>query len=239
MPDKHDGNGNASNKRGNAKSPEARKGGAGAAGAGANAAAGAGGRPDTSQPAIKTGIFIFPDGSRYEGGYKEVEASAVAVTPSPPAVVGAPATAATTQGGASAPAAAAPTAGSDVVIVRHGMGRYSCEESTYEGMWDMDKMAGRGRLTFASGATYDGNFHDNRFSGAGTYTWPDGSSLSGDAWDGNRLAAGTGRFVDAGGQAWVGAFHKGAAPALAPELEMRPFGAAGVGAGVGAGAAAS
>ncbi|KAL2918713.1 spermatogenesis [Polyrhizophydium stewartii] len=142
-----------------------------------------GARPDSAGAQTnqsKTGTYIFKDGSRYEGEYKEIE------------------------GG---------------VIVRSGVGKYTCgtTKSVYIGAWELDKMHGKGRLEFASGAFYDGMWKENQYTGPGTYRWPDSSTFVGE-WLENGMN-GPGKYTDASGQGWIGAIFKGARATLAPELQ--------------------
>ncbi|KAI8927063.1 hypothetical protein BC831DRAFT_453746 [Entophlyctis helioformis] len=140
-------------------------------------------RPDSAAGTVlnqsKTGTFIFRDGSRYEGEYKEME------------------------GG---------------INVRSGMGKYTCgvTRSMYTGSWDQDRMNGKGRLEFASGAFYEGMWKDNQYCGPGTYKWPDGSQFIGE-WHENGMN-GPGKYCDATGQGWIGSVYKGGPATLAPEL---------------------
>ena len=66
------------------------------------------------------------------------------------------------------------------------------------------------------GCSYRGDFRDNMFEGRGTYTWSDGSSFSG-KWSKNRPFD-DGKFVNAAGITWVGAFDKVGASAIKPEV---------------------
>ena len=56
--------------------------------------------------------------------------------------------------------------------VRHGEGKYTNGAEEYTGQWKNDKMCGKGKYVFASGAVYEGSFDDNKFHGQGRYTWP-------------------------------------------------------------------
>jgi hypothetical protein len=73
---------------------------------------------------LKTGSFVFTDGSKYDGEYKEA----------------------------------------DGLVYRHGNGKYTSAYTSYTGNWDMDKMSGRGKIDFPSGASYDVSSVDTGFS---------------------------------------------------------------------------
>ncbi|KAI9209099.1 uncharacterized protein BJ171DRAFT_577449 [Polychytrium aggregatum] len=139
------------------------------------------GRPDSGStlPTSKSGVFIFQDGSRYDGEFKELEGA---------------------------------------VIVRHGQGTYTCGSTgcKYTGAWEMDKMHGKGKMDYPSGAVYEGMWKENRYSGAGSYYWPDNSQYSGD-WENNKMH-GPGRYIDKNSECWVGMFFKGTGTSLANEI---------------------
>ncbi|KAJ3328787.1 hypothetical protein HDU76_009284 [Blyttiomyces sp. JEL0837] len=103
-----------------------------------------------------------------------------------------------------------------VGVVRHGQGKQISAGYTYTGGWDMDRMNGKGRLEYPSGAVFDGLWKDNEFLGEGTYQWADQSSLHGE-WEGTRMT-GFGKYTDSTGQGWIGAFYKGSASALTAEI---------------------
>ncbi|GFS25910.1 MORN repeat-containing protein 2 [Elysia marginata] len=88
----------------------------------------------------------------------------------------------------------------------------------YDGMWENDKMNGKGKLTHASGAEYEGEFVNNQFHGVGKYVWPNGSFYQGQFVE-NRME-GQGEFTDTEGQVWIGNFHYKAAPGLKFKLAM-------------------
>ncbi|KAH6572222.1 hypothetical protein BASA50_002961 [Batrachochytrium salamandrivorans] len=107
-------------------------------------------------------------------------------------------------------------------IVRSGTGKYTCgtSKSIYTGQWDHDKMDGKGKLEFASGAYYDGSWKDNQYMGEGTYRWSDGTMFSG-AWLENGMN-GPGKYTDMDGQGWIGSIFKGKMATLAPDLHPSP-----------------
>ncbi|KAJ3290789.1 kti12, chromatin associated [Rhizoclosmatium sp. JEL0117] len=102
-------------------------------------------------------------------------------------------------------------------IMRHGEGKHICPDYVYNGNWEMDKMNGRGRLEFTSGAVYDGYWKDNKFMGQGTYSWPDGSQLTAE-WERTRVN-GPGKFTDKDGQNWIGMFSRGYGASLSAEIQ--------------------
>ncbi|KAL3889474.1 hypothetical protein ACJMK2_001814 [Sinanodonta woodiana] len=128
---------------------------------------------------ILTGIYIFPNGDKYEGEYIQ-------------------------------------NAGS---LERCGVGIHtSVEGSVYDGMWEGDKMNGKGKLTHPSGASYEGDFVNNQFQGNGKYIFPNGSVYEGQFQE-NRLE-GKGQFTDTLGQIWTGTFRYKAAPGLRFKLNL-------------------
>ncbi|KAI8897629.1 hypothetical protein BC833DRAFT_592995 [Globomyces pollinis-pini] len=126
----------------------------------------------------KTGSFIFPSGSKYDGEYKEVEG----------------------------------------LLIRNGQGVHYCNltQSTYTGQWENDKMNGKGRIDFASGAHYEGLWKDNQYQGQGVYGWSDGSTLSGE-WN-EQCVNGSSLYQDADKQIWTGDITKGMATILTPNI---------------------
>jgi hypothetical protein len=104
----------------------------------------------------------------------------------------------------------------DGIIYRHGTGKCQTSETLYVGQWDMDKMTGKGKLEFSSGAYFEGTWKDNQFQGMGIYTWNDDSSLTGE-WNEN-CVLGPAKFVDEDGHGWVGVFKKGSKSCMAPIL---------------------
>ncbi|XP_058480453.1 MORN repeat-containing protein 2 [Solea solea] len=98
-------------------------------------------------------------------------------------------------------------------MVRKGVGKHtSANGIIYTGVWQEDKMCGRGTLQHLSGARYEGEFNDNMYHGTGTYTFPDGSSYKGHFCN-NRLE-GKGVYTDSQGRVWMGDFHGKAALGL-------------------------
>jgi hypothetical protein len=59
---------------------------------------------------------------------------------------------------------------------RDGEGTYTNGPEEYTGQWVDDRMEGRGKHTFSSGAVYEGELVNNMFEGTGTYRFPDGST---------------------------------------------------------------
>jgi hypothetical protein len=81
----------------------------------------------------------------------------------------------------------------------------------------MDKMSGKGRIEFASGAVYDGYWKDNQYQGPGTYIFPSQAKLSGE-WTDN-CVTGNCVYQDDQFQVWSGDISKGTASILIPFLE--------------------
>ncbi|KAJ3215720.1 hypothetical protein HK099_006238 [Clydaea vesicula] len=98
---------------------------------------------------------------------------------------------------------------SKTTIVRHGFGKNICGRTMviYEGEWNMDKMDGKGILTFPNGVEYNGNFKENKFQGNGEYRFSTGSKYQGTFDSG--LPHGNGCYID--DHKWIGTFFKGKA----------------------------
>lgn len=64
-------------------------------------------------------------------------------------------------------------------VERHGRGEFRSGPERYDGEWDRDRMHGRGRYAFATGAEYEGELAGNCFHGLGTYRWADGARYEG------------------------------------------------------------
>ena len=45
---------------------------------------------------------------------------------------------------------------------------------TYEGMWEDNKMHGKGVINWTGGKKYEGDFVKNLREGTGKFYWPDG-----------------------------------------------------------------
>mmetsp|Transcript_43086 Transcript_43086/g.105349 ORF Transcript_43086/g.105349 Transcript_43086/m.105349 type:complete len:161 (+) Transcript_43086:67-549(+) len=147
---------------------------------------------DSGAPPPKQGVFVFPNGARYEGQFTGNEPAAA------PAEEGAPPPA---EGQEKPP-----------VPVRHGIGVYKLDGNEYEGEWVQDKMHGHGLFKFMSGDTYDGAWAANKFQGQGKYMWNNGAYYIGE-WVDNKMH-GEGMFVDTEGRQWKGKFYNGQGPGL-------------------------
>ena len=65
---------------------------------------------------------------------------------------------------------------SDGVKLRDGEGVYTNGPEEYSGQWVDDRMEGKGKHTYSSGASFEGELVDNKFEGIGTYRFPDGAT---------------------------------------------------------------
>ena len=63
----------------------------------------------------------------------------------------------------------------------------------YEGDWFVDKITGKGIMTYSNGNIYNGDFFEGKRSGNGTMTYPSGATYNG-AWD-NDMRNGQGRYA--------------------------------------------
>lgn len=78
---------------------------------------------------------------------------------------------------------------------------------TYDGDWQEDKMHGRGRYCFTSGAIYQGEWVNGKMEGQGSMQYFDGTSYNGE-WK-NGLFHGEGVYVDKDKKEWSGIFQNG------------------------------
>lgn len=68
----------------------------------------------------------------------------------------------------------------------HGWGQYMhLDGSTYEGYWQYDKQHGRGKEKWPDGSEYEGDYEDGKKHGYGKFTWADGSVYEGQFFDNN------------------------------------------------------
>mmetsp|Transcript_21622 Transcript_21622/g.33829 ORF Transcript_21622/g.33829 Transcript_21622/m.33829 type:complete len:163 (-) Transcript_21622:18-506(-) len=132
----------------------------------------------------KSGVFVYPNGARYEGFFELVNEREPA------------------EGEESVPQKK----------VRQGTGVYKLDGNSYEGEWKNDQMNGHGLFKFMSGDSYDGDWVDNKFHGQGQYKWRNGAYYIG-AFENNKMH-GDGTFVDTEGRQWKGRFYNGQGPGL-------------------------
>eukprot|EP00164_Ancoracysta_twista_P006153 GFYU01008509.1.p1 GENE.GFYU01008509.1~~GFYU01008509.1.p1 ORF type:complete len:161 (-),score=46.07 GFYU01008509.1:278-760(-) len=157
---------------------------------------------DTQAEEVPTGptimeskVFLYPDGSRYEGEYIEQDVVAE---------------------GEAEDAAAGGEVASGPRRLRHGHGVFISEGQSYEGDWVNDAMEGYGIFRFLTGAQYEGEMQQNRFHGKGKYRWPDGTEYNGDFFEGTMH--GYGEFKDKQGLMWKGDFVNGQGEGILLEL---------------------
>eukprot|EP00286_Rhodomonas_abbreviata_P015758 CAMPEP_0181340288 /NCGR_PEP_ID=MMETSP1101-20121128/29756_1 /TAXON_ID=46948 /ORGANISM="Rhodomonas abbreviata, Strain Caron Lab Isolate" /LENGTH=159 /DNA_ID=CAMNT_0023451407 /DNA_START=13 /DNA_END=492 /DNA_ORIENTATION=- len=135
-------------------------------------------------PAAKQGVFVFPNGARYDGTYEMKPEHEPA------------------EGETDVP----------MTRVRHGTGVYKLDGNVYEGEWVQDRMHGHGLFKFMGGDVYDGDWVQDQFHGQGKYKWKNGAYYIG-AWESNKMH-GEGMFVDTEGRQWKGRFFNGQGPGL-------------------------
>ncbi len=76
--------------------------------------------------------------------------------------------------------------------LRHGKGKMLWNDTgdAYDGDWVYNKMSGKGKYTWASGAYYEGDFVDGNFNGHGIRVYNDGCKYEGQFKDDNRHGRG-------------------------------------------------
>ena len=100
--------------------------------------------------------------------------------------------------------------------VRHGRGvqLYGRTEEgvlvKYEGQWDRDRQAGRGRATLPDASIYEGEWANGLFNGSGNLTWATGDVYRGN-WRAGKMEGG-GKYVGGEGQTYEGIFWKNFQP---------------------------
>ena len=88
---------------------------------------------------------------------------------------------------------------------QHGKGEEICQDgSCYKGDYCMGKKHGKGLFLWKDSSSYDGEFKDNEIEGKGTYKWADKRMYSGD-WVGNKMN-GKGVFTWPDGKKYVGEY---------------------------------
>ena len=111
------------------------------------------------------GIQIWPDGSKYEGYWKENKANGK---------------------GRLIHADGDVYEGDWVDDKAHGIGKYShMDGAEYIGDWVEDKQNGKGTETWPDGAKYEGDYVDGKKDGKGKFMWADNSSYNGEFKDNN------------------------------------------------------
>merc|ERR1712032_630871 len=119
------------------------------------------------------GIQIWPDGSRYEGYWKDDKAN---------------------YQGSLMHADGDLYEGEWLDDKAHGKGVYShTDGSKYEGYWIEDKQEGQGKESWNDGACYEGEYKQGKKCGKGKFTWADGSIFTGDFYD-NKIC-GYGEYI--------------------------------------------
>ena len=92
---------------------------------------------------------------------------------------------------------------------RHGAGKYTDGDETYEGQWVNDVLTGDTCVVqLAGGAEYRGEMKDHKYEGPGKYTWTDSATYQG-GWMNSKMH-GEGTFTGPDGVNWTGTFRNGA-----------------------------
>jgi hypothetical protein len=92
---------------------------------------------------------------------------------------------------------------------RHGAGKYTDGDETYEGQWANDTLTGDSCIVrLAGGAEYTGEMQEHKYNGPGKYTWSDGALYQG-GWLNSKMH-GDGTYTGPDGVNWTGTFRNGA-----------------------------
>ena len=94
----------------------------------------------------------------------------------------------------------------DGIIKRHGHGKFTSPNFTYEGEFEEDLFHGHGTLNF-NDVLYVGDFFKGEINGNGEATFIDGSKYRGE-WRNGRMH-GIGTFITVDGQKWTGSWCHG------------------------------
>ncbi|CAJ1330625.1 unnamed protein product [Effrenium voratum] len=91
---------------------------------------------------------------------------------------------------------------------KHGKGRFEWPDgSVYDGEFRNNNVEGEGTFTWKDGRQYKGQWVDNRMHGEGRYEWPDGRAYEGQYI--NDLKEGEGTFLWADGRKFTGQWKDG------------------------------
>ena len=92
---------------------------------------------------------------------------------------------------------------------RHGAGKYTDGDETYEGQWVNDVLSGDSCVVqLAGGAEYSGEMKDHKYNGVGKYVWSDSAKYAG-GWCNSKMH-GEGTYTGPDGVNWSGTFRNGA-----------------------------
>jgi len=153
------------------------------------------------------GVYIWAEGARYEGEYKEDKKNGrgVQTWPSGARYEGEYVDSMQTGYGLMTWADGRRYEGYWVNSKCTGFGILTHKDGRrYEGEYVNDKMQGHGVYTWANGAKYDGEYKDNKKNGRGVHTWPDGSMYEGQYLDG--MQTGQGYMAWGDGRVYRGAW---------------------------------
>lgn len=106
-------------------------------------------------------------------------------------------------------------------IKRHGLGKFTTEQFTYEGEFSEDLFNGKGVLQYQDGSYYKGEFRNGKICGQGEMLFPNGSRYDGQWYDGRMHGIGT--FYTKNNQQWSGYWCHGMStcpifPQIIPKL---------------------
>ncbi len=155
----------------------------------------------------KKGTFIFSDGSKYVGQWKNGQAhgQGTSTWPDGEKYVGEYRNGLRHGQGTWSDAKGNKYVGRYWNGLRDGQGTWSdAAGNKYVGKYRNGKLHGEGTFTFANGEKYVGEFKDNKPNGQGTSTWPDGKKYVGGFKDDKFNGQGTLTWPD--GKKYVGEF---------------------------------
>ncbi|KAI9336085.1 hypothetical protein BDR26DRAFT_497593 [Obelidium mucronatum] len=112
------------------------------------------GKADSEAPIPKTGVYIFPDLSRYEGAFKEADGTSAIMRHG--------------EGKHISPGYV--YTGSWELDKMHGKGRLEfANGAVYDGYWKDNKFMGQGTFTFPDTSQLTGEWDQSRINGPGTF----------------------------------------------------------------------
>ena len=132
------------------------------------------------------GTMTYPDGSKYEGQWKDDKRNGQGTMSFP-------------DGGR--------LAGQWKDGNFSGQGTMTYRYGTYEGQWKDGMKSGQGVMTYPDGSKYEGNWKEDKINGQGSYAYADGGKYVGEWQDGSKNGQGT--YISPDSHTYVGHFKDG------------------------------